>query len=608
MTIQRQLVRLVSASVLPAALAAALLIVYAHDRQRELVEDRTLDVARALAQTVDRELASGQVALLVLARSTHLASGDLAAFHRQAQDAMPVLPGDSLVLSDAAGQQLVNTLRPFGEALPLRGNLAQLRRLFETGQPVISDLFVGQVMRRPIIALDVPVRRGDRVAFALAMGIFPERLGDILARQKIPPGWVASIFDSQGTIVARTHAPEQFIGQKGAPALVQRMAQVAEGRVETDTLEGIPVVAVFSRSAVSDWSVAIGIPRATLAGYLWTPIAWIVAGTGVLLLLGVSLAQRIAARIARALRGLLASAAALGQGAPVVVPPLGLAEADEVGRELARAAENLHDRERVLAVVSHDLRNPLASIMLNAAYAERLAARLPDGKPIHAAITALTDIARRMSGMVDDLLSIAVSSGGGRAMLKIVPTNAASLLEQAAESARPLFEQQGIGLQVDAGRALPDILADGERILRVFANLLDNALKFTERQGHVVLRGEAQPGGVRFCVANSGPGLSAEELDGMFEPFWQSVHEDLRGAGLGLSICRSIIEAHGGTISAQPEAGKRLSIRFWLPLVNPAQTGLPGSDTPIKTAVFKLPPQREHPRQRSMPSPERPKT
>jgi hypothetical protein len=87
-TIQRQLVRLVAASVIPAALAAALLIGYSYDRQRTLSEDRTLDIARALVQTVDRELASAQAALLALATSPYLASVDLAAFHRQAQDAI----------------------------------------------------------------------------------------------------------------------------------------------------------------------------------------------------------------------------------------------------------------------------------------------------------------------------------------------------------------------------------------------------------------------------------------------------------------------------------------------------------------------------------------
>jgi len=571
MTLQRQLIRLVAASVLPAALAAALLISYSYDRQSKIIEQRTLETARALAQSVDRELATGRVALLVLARSPYLASGDLAAFHRQARDAIPDLPGDSVVLSDASGQQLVNTLRPFGEALPLRGNLGQLRRLFETGQPMISDLFVGQVMGRPIIALDVPVRRGDRVVFALAMGIFPERLGEILARQKIPPDWVVSIFDSQGTIVARTRAAGEFVGQKGAPALVQRMAQAAEGRLEADTLEGIPVVAVFSRSAVSHWSVAIGIPRGSLASALWTPISMIIVGAVALLLLGIVMAQRVGSRIAGSIRGLIPPAAALGRGDPVVVPPLHLREADEVGRELVSASERLHDREKTLAIVSHDLRNPLGAIMMGASTIERLASQLPGGEPIRALAASHADMTRRMSGMVDDLLAIAVATSGGRSLLKIAPVSAASLLERAADAARPLLTRRGIALEVEAGGALPEISVDSDRVLRVFANLLDNALKFTDRPGSVVLRARADSARVQFSVANSGTALSAAERERMFQPFWQAAQEDRRGSGLGLSICRSIIEGHGGTIWAEPEPGKRVRICFAVPL--PAAEG-----------------------------------
>jgi signal transduction histidine kinase len=564
LTIQRQLVRLVAASVIPAALAAGLLIAYSYDRERALIEDRTLDIARALAQTVDRELASAQAALLVLATSPYLASGELAAFHRQAQDAIRDLGGDIFVLSDASGQQLINTLVPFGTALPLRGNLAEVRRVFETGEAVISDLFVGQVARRPLITIDVPVRRGDRVAFSLAMGLLPQRLGQILTRQK--PGWVVSILDSKGTIVARTRAAEQFVGQKGPPALVQRMVQVAEGRVETKTLEGIPVVAFFSRSAVSHWSVAIGVPHSSIASAFWTPISWIIAGAVVLLASGIVMAQRVGSRIARSIHGLIPPAAALGRGDPVVVPPLHLREADEVGRELVSASERLHDRERTLATVSHDLRSPLGGLMMGATAVERLAAQLPGGEPIRALAVSLADMTHRMSGMVDDLLAIAVATGGGRSMLKIAPMSAASLLQRAGDAVRPLFEGKDIELEIEALGALPDIQVDSDRMLRVFTNLVDNALKFTARPGRVVLRAQAESAGVRFSVANSGPALSAAELERMFQPFWQAGREDPRGAGLGLTICRSIIEAHGGSIWAEPEPGKRVRICFVLPV------------------------------------------
>ena len=118
MTIQRELVRLVAATVLPAGIAAELLIAYSYERQRTIIEQRTLETARALMQAVDRELAGGRAALQALARSHHLATGDLAAFHRQAGEVIADMPGDLFALADSSGQIIVNTARPVGAALP----------------------------------------------------------------------------------------------------------------------------------------------------------------------------------------------------------------------------------------------------------------------------------------------------------------------------------------------------------------------------------------------------------------------------------------------------------------------------------------------------------
>ena len=571
MTIRRELTRLAIASVLPATLAAGLLIAHTYQRQVANIEQSTLETAQALAQTVDGVLASGRTALQALATSPYLASGDLAAFDRQAREALRDQLGNNFVVSDASGQQLINTLRPFGEALPRHGNPSQLRQVFETGQPAVSDLYMGAVARRPLIAIDVPVRRGDEVIFDLSMGFFPDRLGEVLSRQSLPPGWVGAIFDSHGTIVARTHDADRYIGKKGAPALVQRMAQVPEGFVETDTLEGVPVVAVFSRSAESNWSVAIGIPRAELARELWTPLLWIIAGAVVLLAAGIGLAQVLGARIAASIRSLVPPAVALGRGEKVTVPPLRLEEADEVGRALMRASTILHNREEILAIVAHDLRNPLSVLMLDASTATRRSEKLPGSEPVREMLASIKETARRMSGMVDDLLAVSVSTIGEQSMLKISPVSATSLLARAADSVRPLFLREGIELKTETMDALPDIEVDQDRVLRVFINLLDNALKFTPRPGHVVLRAEkAAPGVMRFSISNSGPAVAADELEKMFQPFWQAREEGRRGVGLGLSISRSIIETHGGRIWAQPEPGMRVRICFELPLTTPA--------------------------------------
>ncbi|HWP12123.1 MAG TPA: PAS domain S-box protein [Ramlibacter sp.] len=235
-------------------------------------------------------------------------------------------------------------------------------------------------------------------------------------------------------------------------------------------------------------------------------------------------------------------------------------------QEQLRAA--VRDREDILAVVTHDLRNPLSALRLVASTVERKSRALPGGEPVRAMAASIIDITRGMSALVGDLLAIAVARPG-RSMLKIAPVDSGALLAKALESAQPMFAREGVEFEIMQAGELPVIQADADRILRVFSNLLDNALKFTQAPGKVVLRAEALSAGVRFCVANSGPALSAKELESMFQPFWQAGREDRRGAGLGLSICRSIVDAHGGSIWAEAATGKRVRICFLLPCVNP---------------------------------------
>lgn len=237
-------------------------------------------------------------------------------------------------------------------------------------------------------------------------------------------------------------------------------------------------------------------------------------------------------------------------------------------QEQLRAA--VRDREEILAIVTHDLRNPLSGLMMGATAAERKARELQGGESVRHLAASLVDIARRMSGLVDDLLAVAVASTGGRSMLKLEPVPASSLVARAADAARPLLARESLELETHVTGELPAVHVDADRILRVFANLLDNALKFTSPPGRITLAAERTTGGVRFSVANSGPPLPEKELRAMFRPFWQA-GRDRRGAGLGLSICRSVIEAHGGSIWAEPAEGQRVRVCFVLPR-QPADT------------------------------------
>ena len=127
------------------------------------------------------------------------------------------------------------------------------------------------------IAVFVPVFVDGKIPFALGTAVYPERLGEILKEQKLPRNWIAAIFDSTGTIVARTHFANKLVGKRGSPALGRRMGEASEGVLESETLEGIPVLTGFSRSAVSGWAVVIGVPRSetldVLHRSLWLSIA-----------------------------------------------------------------------------------------------------------------------------------------------------------------------------------------------------------------------------------------------------------------------------------------------------------------------------------------------
>jgi diguanylate cyclase (GGDEF)-like protein len=343
-TIRSKLALLVLACVTPASLLAVVLISHDYREGRARLMRDSQSAARAMMSAVDRELAGTQAAALALATSPYLKTGDLAAFYAQARDVLRTGRASNFVLVDESSRQRVNTLRPFGGSLPGESNPV-LRRVFATGQPMTTDLFAGSVTGRKVIAVAVPIYRGEKVAYVLAAGIWPETLSEMLTQQQLPTGWIGTIFDRTGTIVARTRDAEKFVGQKGAPALVERMAQAAEDALEDLAAGGVPVVSVFSRSARSSWTAAIDIPAESLTSELWRSLWWVIAATAALVCGSLALAWSIGGRIAESVHDLTKPAMALALGERVEVPRLALKETDEVGRALTDASKALREAE-----------------------------------------------------------------------------------------------------------------------------------------------------------------------------------------------------------------------------------------------------------------------
>ena len=231
------------------------------------------------------------------------------------------------------------------------------------------------------------------------------------------------------------------------------------------------------------------------------------------------------------------------------------------------------DREQLLATVAHDLRNPLAGLMLLASSIEQSAQEGTDLADIGVLAGRIRDRIHGLAGLVDDLLAISAGRLTDASVLDLHPTDPEPLVRRAVDQVKELFDARGIRLTMRIAPGVPAVMADVQRLQRVWTNLLDNALKHTQPGGEVVV-GATVHGAVVFSVTNSGPALPREQLREMFRPFWQAARRDKRGVGLGLAIARAIVEAHGGSIWAEPAEGQRVSMKFELPrleLARPSQ-------------------------------------
>ena len=342
---------LVAACVLPGALVSAWLVVSDYADKRVSAEREVLSAARAGVASLERDLASIEAGLRVLASSTALEEDDLRTFHAQALHALPHQNITNYVLIGPQGEQRLNTLKPWNAELPSPGGPPSLKQVFSTRQRHLTDLFVGPVTGQPIFALGVPVLREQRVVYALNAGLFPDRIQRVLQAQKMPSDIICAVLDRQGKVVARNRDMARYVGRHAVPDLVKGITTQPEGIIETTTLEGIPVVTAFSRSSTYGWSVAVGIPQATLTQDLKHSLLLLIGATGLVFSLALYLAWRLAVtRVVRPTRHLLNQMAHITQGltdpAPAHLHRVAEFAALQEGLDTMRQQLLTHDQER----------------------------------------------------------------------------------------------------------------------------------------------------------------------------------------------------------------------------------------------------------------------
>ncbi len=261
-------------------------------------------------------------------------------------------------------------------------------------------------------------------------------------------------------------------------------------------------------------------------------------------------------------------------GGPVEIATLGRAF-NEMANSLERDAR---ERDRVeqmkddfVLTVSHELRTPVTVVK---GFAEMLTAQRKSLNPRqYEAAEVIAESSAQLQKMINDLLDLA-RSDAGKLRIEPQPTPVRPLVQRVGRQMGPHFEERDQHFTVSVEKEVPDVEADADRIAQVLANLLTNANKYAPEGAQVGLAATRVGDEVEFAVSDNGPGLGEEELDHVFDRFWRAQSgetQEVGGTGLGLAIAKSLVELHGGAISANSTQGEGATFRFVLPIAKDGQ-------------------------------------
>lgn len=220
-------------------------------------------------------------------------------------------------------------------------------------------------------------------------------------------------------------------------------------------------------------------------------------------------------------------------------------------------------RDEVLGIVSHDLRNPISAIAMCA----RVLQENPPADPAQNAqlLGTIRESTEWVNRLIQDLLDVA-NIERRRLSLELRPQDPAQIALQARHMFEVEASQHGIALDVEVPTNLPVVTVDGARVVQVLGNLLRNAIKFTPNGGRIVIQAARGETGVVFSIRDTGAGISTSNQERVFDRYWHSSDGSrTRGTGLGLSIAKGLVEAHGGRIWLQSQAGQGSTFSFSLP-------------------------------------------
>jgi len=299
-TLPVRLALLVAGTTLPLIVFAVGLAYYNYQQDRSDATRRVLENVRSMRLVLDSEVQRMTGGLQVLALTNSLRNDDFPNFRRIALGFLDQYGKGGLVLiSDRKGRLLFSSATEDTASQPLRGNLEIIEKVFATKTPQYSDLFTGSINQRQILTVEVPVIRDGEVVYDLCFSPPISIFQELLEKQRPDRRWTVSLLDGKGIVFARAPNPTETFGKQAPPSFNAEIFRSNEASLSTVSLDGTALAAAFTRSRVTSWTVAAGVAESSLIAPLWRNIAITSLIGGILLLIGLTFAVRMATTIAR---------------------------------------------------------------------------------------------------------------------------------------------------------------------------------------------------------------------------------------------------------------------------------------------------------------------
>ena len=593
MSIRTRLLLLVFAVWLPAMAGFGMLARSTYLHETHAATDHLRDLARSISLVVDSELDKRAAIANTLGAARSLKEGELERFYEHAKRATEG-SGNTVLVVDAE-RQIINTRRPFGAPLPVRGWKPDPPLI--SGAPIAADLMHSSINGQPVLTVVAAEPDVATQKYNIGIAFGPDVIQHVLDIQKLPPGAIASVLDGKYQTVARSKDPQKWLGVRAASATVAAASNgLLDQQFDSVSHEGEPTVAVVARSARYGWTVGVGLPRSALMEPAIRVTIQAFAAAGILAVIGLGLALYFARQIGGPVLALSDAAAELGRDR--VPEPLrtGLFEADQVGAALhaaglrsARATELLESRVadairqtqeaqtrlldgqkheaigRLTGGLAHDLNNFLQTMSTGLQVLDRLVKEDPGRRVIEASTRAVDKAAT----LVRQMLAF-----GRSQPLKPLPIDLHDFVLRCDDLMGRAVGGK-VRLTADIEPGLPPLMADATQFELALLNLVFNARDAMPDGGTVMIRGRlasatqasALPPGryIAVDVVDTGGGMDAEVLQRVFEPYFTTKAVGV-GSGLGLPQVRAFAVQSGGAATISSERGVGTTVSLLLPV------------------------------------------